>query len=771
MIITFYGSDVRDDPTNNKYPHEYNIDTKTGKFDPSMFTHDYVGPTFKDTRSGENFIKSNCLLIDIDNDHSDNPSEWFDKDDVENVIKGVPHIIHYSRNHMLDKPKKNPKTGVVTIKQKRPKMHIIIAADIKSKAEYDNLINRLMKYLPIIDPRAKDAAHFFFGSENPKVEVIDGYMTLNELLDELDFESLDSGDDDIPEGQRNATMHRYAVKVLKRYGDTEEASTLFDEKASHCNPPLEDFELKTIWKSALSFYNKVILADPNYKKPDDYDDDNDYRPTDQSDVGQARLLQKYFSNDLKYSAATLNIVYRNNKWVESEAGAQAIAQELTERQLRQAEHLIITNYKKLNDLDAFSLIATCKKSEIEKTLTKDQLEAYRGYLDAIKFKEYVVKRRFSHYITATLKEVRPMVEIDSMMLDANPYLLNTPNGVYDLREGIKGVREHKAEDLMTKITSVSPSLKGKDKWLKSVNTIFGGNTKLIEYVQEMCGLALFGKVYVEACIIAYGEGGNGKSTFFNSISSVLGDYYGSIASDVLTTSIKRDKQADLAELRGRRLVIAAETKAGDRLDESTIKRMCSTDKINACKKYKDPFDFTPSHTLVIYTNNLPKVATVDDGTWRRIIVIPFKHKFAGKEDIKNYSEVLVEEAGEYILYWLIEGAKKAIDHGFHIEPPEEVSEAIKGYKEKSDTIALFLDEKCDDSDPKAECPSGELYTKYRNFCYDNGENARSTTDFYDVLARNGFKKIKRNHRFFIKGLSLLPIDLSSASEDFDDLLK
>ena len=191
----------------------------------------------------------------------------------------------------------------------------------------------------------------------------------------------------------------------------------------------------------------------------------------------------------------------------------------------------------------------------------------------------------------------------------------------------------------------------------------------------------------------------------------------------------------------------------------------------ACKKYKDPFDFTPSHTLVIYTNNLPKVATVDDGTWRRIIVIPFKHKFVGKEDIKNYAEVLVEEAGEYILYWLIEGAKKAFDHGFHVETPEEVVEAINGYKEQSDTVSLFLDEKCDISDKNAKCPSGELYTRYRTYCYSSGEPARSTTDFYQILERLGFKKLRIGGRFFIKGLSLLPIDLTPASEDFDDLLK
>ena len=47
-----------------------------------------------------------------------------------------------------------------------------------------------------------------------------------------------------------------------------------------------------------------------------------------------------------------------------------------------------------------------------------------------------------------VKEVRPMVEIDSMMLDANPFLLNTPAGVYDLREGVKGLRQQRRLGLL-----------------------------------------------------------------------------------------------------------------------------------------------------------------------------------------------------------------------------------------------------------------------------------------------------------------------------------
>lgn len=83
----------------------------------------------------------------------------------------------------------------------------------------------------------------------------------------------------------------------------------------------------------------------------------------------------------------------------------------------------------------------------------------------------------------------------------------------------------------------------------------------------------------------------------------------------------------------KRLVIAAELEEGMRLNTSVIKQLCSTDDIYAEKKYKDPFKFTPSHTIVLYTNHLPKVGANDEGTWRRLIVIPFNAKIEGRSDI------------------------------------------------------------------------------------------------------------------------------------------
>ena len=71
-------------------------------------------------------------------------------------------------------------------------------------------------------------------------------------------------------------------------------------------------------------------------------------------------------------------------------------------------------------------------------------------------------------------------------------------------------------------------------------------------------------------------------------------------------------------MKGKRLLIAAELEEGMRLSTATVKQLCSTDPIKGEKKYKEPFDFTPSHTLVLYTNHLPKVGAMDRGIWRRL---------------------------------------------------------------------------------------------------------------------------------------------------------
>ncbi|MFR5584211.1 MAG: phage/plasmid primase, P4 family [[Clostridium] scindens] len=191
------------------------------------------------------------------------------------------------------------------------------------------------------------------------------------------------------------------------------------------------------------------------------------------------------------------------------------------------------------------------------------------------------------------------------------FLLNLPSGTCDLRTG--AVREHNAQDYITKQTAVDPSGDGMDVWEDALQTFFQGDADLIRYVQEIVGLAAIGKVYIEALVIAYGEGRNGKSTFWNTIARVLGTYSGNMSADTLTVGCKRNVKPELAEAKGKRMIIAAELEEGMRLNTSNVKQLCSTDEIYAEKKYKAPFSYVPTHTLVLYTNHLPRVGAIDQG--------------------------------------------------------------------------------------------------------------------------------------------------------------
>lgn len=757
-MFTLYSADIAGNPSNCSYPNRHDVTDEAGL--KAAICHDYVCAEYKNHyRNNDNFIGSDCLPVDCDNDHSEESSDWITADDVAAAFPGVTFAVHYSRHHNREK---NGKPA-------RPKFHVLFPIDFISDATaYSNLKKFINTIFPYFDTQALDAARFFFGTNAADVEIRQGNMNLTDFLQDVDSFDQDMddgqyGDRVISEGSRNATMSRFAGKVIKKYGDTDEAHQCFLEEAAKCDPPLSDGELKTIWRSARKFYSRVSSQD-GYVPPDVYNDDTSYKPEDFSDVGQAEVLAKHFSNELRYSPATHFIRYTEHYWKETEPGAQAVAHELTRRQLKEATKEMYAALKKMEECGAQTILDGSSKAKAEQLMSDEQLEAYKEFISAKAYQAFALRRRDSKYITAALKESHPMLEISPRDLDADCFALCTPAATYDLRKGLAGAREHSPEDFITKMTAVSPGSKGEQIWLDCLDLIFCGNQELIDYVQMICGLAVIGKVYVEALIIAYGGGRNGKSTFWNSVSRVLGLYSGNISADTLTVGCRRNIKPELAEAKGKRLLIAAEMQEGARLNDSTVKQLCSTDDMFAEKKYKDPFSFTPCHTLVLYTNHLPRVSASDDGIWRRLIVIPFDAKIEGSDDKKNYAEYLYANASESILAWVIEGAKKVIDLDYRIPIPACVQKAIDEYRAQNDWFGHFIEDRCDVGSEYKESSSA-LYQGYRNYCLDTNEYVRSTADFYFALENAGYERIVVKRKRFFKGLCLKKDD-----GDFDDFL-
>lgn len=758
-MITINFSNVINAPGNCFYPHQIEITDKESFI--QAVSHDYVCAEYRDNkRGGQNFIGSNCLAMDCDNDFSENPEDWITVDKIQQAFQNVSVFIHYSRNNMKEK------NG----KKARPKFHVLFPIDYTTSAEvYKRLKRQVYDFFPYFDNNAMDVARFFFGTDRPIVEIYPGELNLSQFLSEKNLKTVSETTEvknrkknwsydptPITEGNRNSQMYKFACKILRKRGDTDLARQYFLEQAEACTPPLSDAELATIWKSAQKYYaGKVQLNTVNPSLI--------YKPEDYSDVGQAKVFAEHYRDKLRYSDSTKFIHYNGMYWEESDIKAQAFAQELTDLQLMESLTYKEVAQKKMKKTGLIELIEKVGQIKAQTILTDEQKTSKESSLLAEEYNKFVLRRRNSDKIQAMLKEVRPMIEIDHNELDIDPYLLCTPGGTYDLRQGLAGKREHSPDDFITKITKVSPGEKGKEIWLDCLNKIFCNDQMLIDYVQTICGLIAIGRVTVEALIIAYGIGRNGKSTFWNAISRVLYMYSGSISADTLTVNRFKNTKPELAEIRGKRFLIAAELYEGARLDDSMVKQLCSTDEIHAEKKFKAPFKFIPSHNLVLYTNHLPKVSATDDGTWRRLIVIPFNAKFEGNNDIKNYTEYLLENAGESILSWIIEGAQKIIEQNFRLNVPKVVQEAIDEYRNQSNWFKNFLNDCCELNADFCES-SQKLYNAYRAYSFNENEKPKSTTEFYNMLKTEGFIRIEINRRQYIKGLKLKSTD--TESEDF-----
>ena len=150
--ITVFAANCRGNPTNCLYPHRIEItDVATAA---EAFSRDIVCAEYRNNYRGvENFLISNTLPMDCDNDHSNDPALWITAEDIETFFPDVTYLIHYSRHHM--KPKGNLSS--------RPRFHAVFLIDPTiDPGAYVRLKQRVAEIFPF-----STAAQFWAGSSQP----------------------------------------------------------------------------------------------------------------------------------------------------------------------------------------------------------------------------------------------------------------------------------------------------------------------------------------------------------------------------------------------------------------------------------------------------------------------------------------------------------------------------------------------------------------------------------------------------------------------------
>lgn len=337
-----------------------------------------------------------------------------------------------------------------------------------------------------------------------------------------------------------------------------------------------------------------------------------------------------------------------------------------------------------------------------------------------------------------LARTHPGIPIDPDELDVDRWHLNVANGIVDLRDG--RLLPHDPARLVTKLADVEyhPTAPA-PQWDAFLAQVLP-DPDVREFLQRWAGYCLTGDVAEHKTVFAIGPGSNGKGTLFNTLAAILGDYAGQAAPDLLLRRHDDPHPTGLADLHGRRLVLAAETGEGRRLDEALLKRLTGGDRIKARQLYRDFFEFDPTHKFVVATNHRPEVEGTDHGIWRRLRLVPFTVTIPDHERDLHLADKLLEE-GAGILAWAVAGAMRWQRDG--LTEPLAVRLATDDYRADMDPLGDFLTDSCYLT-AGLSARASDLHGAYQRWAEAAGHRAVNATKFGRELSDRGLVKRKSN---------------------------
>ena len=485
------------------------------------------------------------------------------------------------------------------------------------------------------------------------------------------------------EGERNAGLTSLAGS-LRRRGMSESGivAALRAENEARCSPPLLEEEILAIARSVCTYEpgNPLVLAN-------------------RTDYGNGERLAWFAKDDLRY-------VHPWEKWLCWDG----------------------RRWRPDNDNRVFTRAAS-----MVRTLAA-QAETIEDPSEREALRRHAMMSESVARLSSMLRIAGNLLAAAPVSLDRQPWLLNCWNGTVDLRTG--QLRPHDRADLLTHLmpTPFEPEALC-PLWEAFLERIFDGNRPLIDFVQRAVGYSLTGLVTEQVLFLAIGTGQNGKSTFFDVLRRLLGDY---VTNAEFSTFLKRGGDGvrnDLARLASARVVSASEPERGKPLAESLVKQLTGGDAVTVRFLFKEFFEYLPAFKVWLAGNSRPTISGSDAGIWRRIRLIPFSVKIPDDERDRMLGIKLVAELPG-ILAWAVRGCMLWQSEGLGLPP--EVREANADYREVMDPLPAFLDGHCEIG-PFHTVLARDLYEVYLRWSEESGEEALSQKGLANRLQDRGFR--------------------------------
>jgi putative DNA primase/helicase len=317
-------------------------------------------------------------------------------------------------------------------------------------------------------------------------------------------------------------------------------------------------------------------------------------------------------------------------------------------------------------------------------------------------------------------------------LDAN--LIAFKNGVYNIEDD--SFTEFSPDYIITNKINWNYNPSAKSELAETTLKKFACNDENIEtLLKEVIGYCFYRYNELGKAFILTGDKSNGKSTFLDMISYLLGQE--NISSLDLAELGERFKTA---ELFGKLANIGDDIKGDFIPDLAIFKKLVTGDRVNAERKGQDPFEFNNYSKMLFSANKIPRVKDETGAVLRRLIIVPFNAKFdKNSKDYDPYIKYKLrsDEVMEYLIMEGLKGLKNVLKNkGFTIS--EKIEIELQEFDEMNNPILMFIRDN-DENDIKNHT-TNEVYLNYTEYCRESGLNPLGKIEFSRQMCKNfGFK--------------------------------
>jgi P4 family phage/plasmid primase-like protien len=542
---------------------------------------------------------------------------------------------------------------------------------------------------------------------------------------------------------------------LKNIADNEDSFQSWCEitrrvGSHHKKSTFSEAEFKTKWNkvTAVKHDHPIRIATLQYwAKLDNYDaydkilseNIRDWIIKNATDthVNVAKLVYKLYHHEFRSSLGAKRGAHEWFQYVGHSWKHLRSPNELRARLSRE----VWTQYMRAENMIG-DIMISCKAEE------REGWEKKRKFIGKIR-----IKLENSGFKDSVLKECSEQFYDEEFIhkLNTNPILLGASNGVLELRHwddedklGAPRVvfRDGRPEDYITFQMGRCESELGSIPYepfhpatptpvqnaiLEFYKKVYP-DKDLREYVMTLDAACLEGENREQRFYFEQGRGSNGKSMKQTLKRYTFGDYATSLQTTALTRKRPDSGAAnpDLIVTKGKRYIYGGEPDPGEKLNSSRMKQMSGEDIVEARGLFSDQEKFKMMGKIFLACNDLPPVSSMDDGTWRRIRVIPHVATFVDADKPEDREHFVyhkdldlsekMKQASWRIAYFSIlvyYFETKYLKLG--LREPEVVKSASQKYKQENDAFTAFASETFVVETGAGPIKLADILTKYKEW--------------------------------------------------------